>query len=277
MNSSRSAGLVRRWVALYTRGLAHRVRDARRDEIESDIWSQREEAREIGRSDGSVAGEMLTRLVLGIPADISWRLEQASPRRRHGRVARSVTMGSRVVGLLAILGGSAFIACMAIYIPWLLIRPHEVAWRVITDPTQSAIWSALGLTGVAAISSATIGLAYLYNDRVSPIAVIIGVTGGVAGFTVLLQLYAAILLVPIASATLVLAAAWARLMNPWIAGPHALGAAGFVVALWAGMLSGGTGDGWGLAIAVVYAASWILIGVSILRGVPAAQPSKAHA
>lgn len=72
MNAASS--LVRRWVDLYTRGLATELRTARRAEIESDLWAQSEEADEIGRPPLSVDAEMLTRLVLGIPADIGWRL-----------------------------------------------------------------------------------------------------------------------------------------------------------------------------------------------------------
>jgi hypothetical protein len=68
-----AATLVRRWVGLYTRGLPAEVRDARRAEIESDLWSQSEEAALLGRAQRSVGTEMLARLVLGIPADIGWR------------------------------------------------------------------------------------------------------------------------------------------------------------------------------------------------------------
>jgi hypothetical protein len=73
-----AATLVRRWVGLYTRGLPAAVRDARRAEIESDLWAQSEEAEQLGQAPASVGIEMLTRLVLGIPADIGWR-------QSHGR------------------------------------------------------------------------------------------------------------------------------------------------------------------------------------------------
>lgn len=65
--------LVRRWVNLYTRGMATELRDARRAEIESDLWAQSEEADMLGRAPRSVGIEMVTRLALGIPADILWR------------------------------------------------------------------------------------------------------------------------------------------------------------------------------------------------------------
>jgi hypothetical protein len=82
MTMTRTAPLVRRWVELYTRGLAAELRDARRAEIESDLWAQAEEAENVGRGSSSVEVEMLTRLALGMPADIGWRRSH-----RRGSVA----------------------------------------------------------------------------------------------------------------------------------------------------------------------------------------------
>jgi hypothetical protein len=82
MNMTRTAPLVRRWVELYTRGLAAEFRDARRAEIESDLWAQAEEAEDVGRGSSSIEVEMLTRLALGMPADIGWRRSH-----RRGSVA----------------------------------------------------------------------------------------------------------------------------------------------------------------------------------------------
>lgn len=82
MTLTRTARLVRRWVELYTRGLAAELRDARRAEIESDLWAQAEEAENVGRGSSSVEVEMLTRLALGMPADIGWRRSH-----RRGSVA----------------------------------------------------------------------------------------------------------------------------------------------------------------------------------------------
>ena len=90
MTMTRTAPLVRRWVGFYTRGLAADLRDARRAEIESDLWAQAEEAEYLGRGSSSVEVEMLTRLALGMPADIGWRRSH-----RRGSVADSKEIALR--------------------------------------------------------------------------------------------------------------------------------------------------------------------------------------
>lgn len=73
MTATTGATVVRNWVELYTRRLAPELRNARRAEIESDLWAHADEAAAIGRGSVALDVEMLTRLALGIPADILWR------------------------------------------------------------------------------------------------------------------------------------------------------------------------------------------------------------
>ncbi len=68
-----TARIVRWWVRFYTSGLPQRERDARRAEIESDIWEQVEFAREEGSSLGSISVHIFGRLLFGIPMDLLWR------------------------------------------------------------------------------------------------------------------------------------------------------------------------------------------------------------
>ena len=74
--------LAQTWVALYTRGLPADRRDARRAEISSDLWEQRSD----GSRDGSgrVTASMLGRVLAGVPADISWRVEERGFARKGG-------------------------------------------------------------------------------------------------------------------------------------------------------------------------------------------------
>jgi hypothetical protein len=66
--------LVTLWTHLYTIGLPAAVRDARRDEIASDLWEHWQDADAACASPVTVAAVTIARLVLGMPADLSWRV-----------------------------------------------------------------------------------------------------------------------------------------------------------------------------------------------------------
>src|SRR5262245_65960888 len=77
--------LVRSWTALYTSGMPDGLRNARRAEIESDLWESQHDRRP--ESDLGVAVQMLVRLFRGLPDDLLWRVELMdlrSKRRRTG-------------------------------------------------------------------------------------------------------------------------------------------------------------------------------------------------
>ena len=63
---------VRLWTRVYTCGLPARLRDDRIREIECDLWESTHDGERPPRP-----LEMLTRLVLGLPHDLSWRVEQS--------------------------------------------------------------------------------------------------------------------------------------------------------------------------------------------------------
>ena len=67
-------GLTRWWVHLYTAGLPSESRFARRAEIESDLWEQTREAAGANCPPHKTGRDVLTRMTLGVPADLSWRL-----------------------------------------------------------------------------------------------------------------------------------------------------------------------------------------------------------
>ena len=81
--------LTRRWVRLYTAGLPTEVREARRAELESDLWEQEQEAGAAGCRPTTTALHVLRRFMLGIPADLSWRQQQGGSKifRKAGRGA----------------------------------------------------------------------------------------------------------------------------------------------------------------------------------------------
>lgn len=84
--------IVGTWVHGYTLGLPDLARDARRAEIESDVW---EHCSSLGWS-ARAALEVLMRCLLGIPADVAWRAEQVRVGQRAARlVGRVVTWAER--------------------------------------------------------------------------------------------------------------------------------------------------------------------------------------
>jgi hypothetical protein len=64
---------TRAWVRFYTRGLPPTARAQRVAELDSDIWEQTHDTL------ASNPWSVVLRCLLGVPADISWRLEQAQP------------------------------------------------------------------------------------------------------------------------------------------------------------------------------------------------------
>ena len=85
------------------------------------------------------AGEILLRLFLGMPADLSWR---ASHRGAVVRVAneRSPSMGARVIGALAVIGG----ACWGTLL-FFTIFATPTDWTVVTPMADTALMLAGGM------------------------------------------------------------------------------------------------------------------------------------
>jgi hypothetical protein len=83
--SAWSVVLVRWWTRAYTCGLPRQVRDARRAEIESDLWESAHDASE-------AAAQILPRLAFGIVDDLRWRvgLLDAHSRDMVGRLSVGV-------------------------------------------------------------------------------------------------------------------------------------------------------------------------------------------
>jgi uncharacterized protein (TIGR03435 family) len=70
--------LVRLWTRVYTLGMSARIRDARLSEIDCDLWECQHDADRPARP-----GEMLMRLLLGMPDDLLWRAEQTADANSH--------------------------------------------------------------------------------------------------------------------------------------------------------------------------------------------------
>jgi hypothetical protein len=76
-----TVGMARSWVALYTTRLPVDIKEARRSEIDSDLWEQQWLAQRRGDPAFGTAIEVLERMLLGIISDITWRVQAGVPSR----------------------------------------------------------------------------------------------------------------------------------------------------------------------------------------------------
>jgi TonB family protein len=95
------AACVRRWTRIYTWRLPPTVREARYQEIESDLW---ESANDRDTTEAQLAIQMVMRLTLGIADDVAWRLA-------HVHLAKSIRL--RTVPAAAILSVLLLLAAVA--------------------------------------------------------------------------------------------------------------------------------------------------------------------
>lgn len=112
--------LTRAWTALYTRGLPANLRTQRREEIDCDLWEHQRLADLERAPTTSTAVEMLLRLVLGLPADLLWRLETGTSARsgkgtqvNESLFMRGLVAAGVIIALIVILGGGG-----AIFATW---------------------------------------------------------------------------------------------------------------------------------------------------------------
>jgi hypothetical protein len=100
----RSVGFVRAWVRLYTVGLPTGLREARRDEIDADLWEQsREASMDIAPS---LTSHVLARWLLGLPDDLSWRaahIRSADSNAKEGAMVQATDYktATMVAGVIA--------------------------------------------------------------------------------------------------------------------------------------------------------------------------------
>ena len=84
MTPERMSSLVGRWVRAYTRNLSTSVAERRIGEIEADLHDQIATERAQGIDEERIARSILSRMLRGATADITWRRERTrTPRPRH--------------------------------------------------------------------------------------------------------------------------------------------------------------------------------------------------
>jgi len=76
-----AAVFVRAWTRIYTCCLDASLREARRAEVESDLWEQIHDP-----GNGTRAIDVWLRLLFGMPDDVRWSIGQRSPRLARGAI-----------------------------------------------------------------------------------------------------------------------------------------------------------------------------------------------
>ena len=254
MNVSPVAALVRGWVELYTRGMPAELRSARRDEVDDDLWCQHEEADAIGRSPRSLDAELLLRLLLGMPADVSWRLA-------HARAAapvpeRTSSFSTRVLGTVIVLAAAS----------WMMLVLMMVVFGLSSWEGPMGLFMVGAIIGGSlAFAVAAFGLLWRFQEQLSIPGAMGGAAAGLGAIAAAFQGAWAITLLPLGSAALVWDLARIGVLSRGIAIIHGLSAIALVVPILGSLIAP---EAIVVVLAVPYPVSWLLIGASLLRGVP---------
>jgi hypothetical protein len=259
MSAERSERLVLRWVAFYTRGLPSEVRQDRRDEIADDLWCQRDDAAEAGRDDRSVGGEILARLLLGVPADVGWRLEQRGSGDKRAPVGNPAS-GSRAAAVLAILGGIGWLI-------WPILQGvyGEAGWA---NPSTAWLLMLTVVGGTWALAGAMIALEVGNQDRIRGWVAALSLLGASLGIMSVVGLYGAFVAMPVGSAALLWELGSAGAVPERVSRSHVALAVLLLVSIVAFVANAAlplTAAALSILI-LAYAASWIAIGWSLRHG-----------
>ncbi len=188
--------LTRAWTAAYTRGLPEAVRAQRQEEIDCDLWEHQRLADFERAPTSGTAVEMLLRLVLGVPADLAWRVEAGASARSEKGTQMNDSWIMR--GLLAL---ALAIAIVPIGLGIYQVGGGGEYGSTLERVGGSLLWSATGLAMGAGLllskSRSALGLSLL--------------AVGVIGISVLLHWMA---VVPLAIGLVLLAIAYFRAGRP---------------------------------------------------------------
>jgi hypothetical protein len=137
-----ASGVARSWVSLYTAGVDRAVGERRRREIDSDVWEQLHDE-DSGRL---AAAAVVVRTLLGVPADLTWRIEMTS------RVLVVERSGQMLVyarqnpwqGLAVVLSGVALLV-------WGIIVAYSALGEHISSTAEDIAFVAAVLAGAAIV------------------------------------------------------------------------------------------------------------------------------
>ncbi|MBA3339479.1 MAG: hypothetical protein H0T54_07025 [Geodermatophilaceae bacterium] len=145
----RGAQLTRSWSRAYTYGLPAAIALARRDEIAADLHDQLADT--AGVSSAAVSRVIATRMLLGVPADLSWRSEQARTDRSARRKETAMNGSPSPYRNLALALGAVLVAWGLVMTAGSAIEQLRGSW------SQNLVW----VLFVSATLAGVVGLVLL--------------------------------------------------------------------------------------------------------------------
>ncbi|QFU88270.1 hypothetical protein [Amycolatopsis sp. YIM 10] len=170
MNPDRTAALVRRWARFYTRGLPAPVAERRIAELDADLHDHLAYERAARTGGTRIALGLLSRMIRGLPADLSWRgqhlqdrfptVEEAMKKQKNAyRSAVGVALaaalillwGMGAVGVIGVEGDRAdlmYFGVLAVGVAGAFVarfRPAGMARALVATAAAQALVTAIAL------------------------------------------------------------------------------------------------------------------------------------
>ncbi|HEY5624927.1 MAG TPA: hypothetical protein VIT93_00410 [Dehalococcoidia bacterium] len=151
---------TRAWTALYTRGLPADVRGERREEIDCDLWEHQRLADFQREPATSTAAAILLRLIMGVPADMTWRLEAGA----SARSGKGTQMNDSWI-MRGVLAVAVLVALSPIGFGVSVLAGNSDGLSAFEEVAFSLLWIAAGLAMGAGLllsrSNSSLGLGLL--------------------------------------------------------------------------------------------------------------------
>ncbi len=157
--------LAQSWTHAYTRRLRPETAAARRDEIAADLHDHLAAARTAGQPDSVTARAIAARMLLGVPADLSWRHHHLGVKRRAER--KENVMSQPATSQPSTNRGAHFSAALAgaLVVGWIVFIGVGSTMYAI-DNDSSVNWGA-GAFVVILVAVGVLGLVRLARDTSS--------------------------------------------------------------------------------------------------------------
>ncbi|MDH4147519.1 MAG: hypothetical protein OEY23_20375 [Acidimicrobiia bacterium] len=167
--ASTSARLVLAWAARYTRGLPPDIAADRRLELTADLHDQLADAAHLGLGRITTSRTVVRRMLLGVPADLSWRHDQL-------RVARGCAPSEADMAIGSFSRLQVGITVLALPFLALSLIATSVIVSHVTQPGphEVPLWAGLVALGCAGTISGGLAL-QVRHRRVGLILVALGV------------------------------------------------------------------------------------------------------